>query len=129
MAQFKIYGRVEHLRARHQHISDVLHGAAVRALQLPHDKRFHRFVPLEPWQLVAPKDRSENYLIIEAIMFTGRSVTVRKALVRAVMDDFALHLGLASADVEVTLIESPRENWGIRGQHGDEMTLPYKVEL
>src|SRR5262245_21521049 len=112
MAQFKIYGRIEHLRARHQHISDVLHGAAVRTLQLPQDKRFHRFVPLEAWQLVAPKDRSENYLIVEAIMFTGRSVTVRKALVRAIMDDFAQHLGLASADVEVTLIESPRENWG-----------------
>lgn len=129
MAQFKIYGRIEHLRARHQQISDVLHGAAVRALQLPQDKRFHRFIPLEAWQLVAPKDRSENYLIIEAIMFTGRSVRVRKALVRAIMDDLVEHLSLTAADVEVTLIESGRENWGIRGQHGDEMTLPYKVEL
>jgi phenylpyruvate tautomerase PptA (4-oxalocrotonate tautomerase family) len=129
MAQFKIYGRAEFLRAEHQRISDILHGAALRTLQLPPDKRFHRFIALESWQLVAPADRSERYLIIEAIMFTGRSLEARKALIRAVMDDLAQHLALNANDIEITLIESPRENWGIRGQHGDEMKLPYKVEV
>jgi phenylpyruvate tautomerase PptA (4-oxalocrotonate tautomerase family) len=129
MAQFKIYGRAEYLRAEHRRISDVLHGAALRTLQLPPDKRFHRFIPLESWQLVAPVDRSERYLIIEAVMFTGRSTAVRKALIRAVMDDLSQHLSLDPNDIEITLLESPRENWGIRGQHGDEMQLPYKVEV
>jgi len=129
MAQFKIYARGEFLRVEHQRISDVLHGAALRTLLLPPDKRFHRFIPLEPWQLIAPADRSERYLIIETILFSGRSTAVRKALIRAVIDDLSQHLGLDPNDIEITLIESPRENWGIRGQHGDEMQLSYKVEV
>lgn len=129
MAQFKIYGRVEVLREQHSRLSDVIHQAAVRTLQLPADKRFQRFLPLESWQLVAPTDRSERYLIIEVYLFTGRSLETRKALIRALMDDLARELALAPADIEVTLFESARENWGIRGQHGDELQLPYKVDV
>ena len=126
---FKIYGRTEHLRSAHRAIGDVLHRAAVRTLQLPEDKRFHRFIPLAAWQLVAPADRSERYLIIEVNMFSGRSVETRKALIRALMDDLSRELSLSTNDIEITLFESPRENWGIRGQHGDEMQLTYKVEI
>jgi len=129
MAQFKIYGRAELLRAQHARLSEVIHQAAVRTLQLPAGKRFHRFLPLEPWQLVAPTDRSAAYLIIEVHMFTGRSVQTRKALIRALMDDLSRELAIAPDDIEITLFESPRENWGIRGQHGDELQLSYKVEV
>jgi phenylpyruvate tautomerase PptA (4-oxalocrotonate tautomerase family) len=117
------------LRAEHVKIGEVVHQAALRTLQLPADKRFQRFIGLEAWQLVAPADRSERYLLLEVLMFSGRTVETKKALVRALMDDLARELGLAPADIEVTLVESPRENWGIRGQHGDELALPYKVTL
>jgi phenylpyruvate tautomerase PptA (4-oxalocrotonate tautomerase family) len=129
MAQFKIYGRTSFLLAAHAQIGEVVHQAAVRTLQLPTDKRFQRFIALDSWQLVAPPDRSERYLLLEVLMFTGRSLATRKALVRALMDDLSRALKLSPLDVEVTIIESPRVNWGIRGQHGDELTLPYKVDL
>ena len=129
MAQFKIFGRIEHLRTEHRAIGDVVHRAAVRTLQLPEDKRFHRFVGLEAWQLDAPSDRSERYLVIEALMFTGRTRETRKALVRALMDDLSRELGLAPVDIEVTIVESPRENWGIRGKAGDELVLSYEVNV
>jgi phenylpyruvate tautomerase PptA (4-oxalocrotonate tautomerase family) len=129
MAQIKIYGHAEFLRAEHARISELVHGAAQRTLQLPADKRFHRFLPLEPWQLVTPPDRSPRYLILEVILFTGRSLAVRKALIRALMDELSKGLAVSANDIEVTLLESPRENWGIRGQHGDEMVLNYKVEV
>jgi phenylpyruvate tautomerase PptA (4-oxalocrotonate tautomerase family) len=129
MAHFKIYGHAEHLRKNHAHISQLLHAAAVRTLKLPSDKQFHRFLPLESWQFVAPKDRSERYTIIEVVMFSGRTREVRKALLRAVMDDLAQGLDLDPTDIEITIFESPRENWGIRGQHGDELMLNYKVEI
>lgn len=127
MAHFLVYGRAEFLRAEHLRLSDVIHDAAVRTLELPGDKRFHRFIPLEPWQLVAPADRSERYLIVEVHMFSGRSAATKKALVRALMDDLARACALPAADVEVVLFEAPRENWGIRGQHGDELMLSYPV--
>lgn len=129
MAQFKIYGQQSFLRAAHAQVSEIVHGAAVRSLQLPQDKRFHRFIALEPWQLVAPADRSERYLIIEVIMFSGRSTETKKGLLRALMDDLTRELGLQPNDVEVTILESPREHWGIRGHTGDELALSYKVEL
>jgi phenylpyruvate tautomerase PptA (4-oxalocrotonate tautomerase family) len=129
MAQFKIYGRLDYLRAAHHTISDGIQRAAVRALKLPEDKRFQRFIGLEAWQLVAPEDRSERYLIVEVLMFTGRTLETRKALVRALLDELTATLQLHVNDVEVTIIESARENWGIRGQHGDELALNYKVEV
>ncbi|MET0339857.1 MAG: tautomerase family protein [Polyangiales bacterium] len=129
MAQFKIYGRIDYLRQVHRQLGDLVHAAAVRTLKLPDDKRFHRFIGLEDWQLVAPADRSERYLILEVVLFTGRTLAARKALVAALMADLCSGLSLSPNDVEVTLIESPRENWGIRGTHGDELPLPYKVEV
>ena len=129
MAHFKIYGRTAFLRAAHVQIGDVIHAAAVRTLRLPPEKRFQRFLGLESWQLVAPPDRSEHYLLVEVLMFSGRSSATKKGLVRALMDDLARELDLMPTDVEITIIESPRENWGIRGQHGDELELPYRVEL
>jgi phenylpyruvate tautomerase PptA (4-oxalocrotonate tautomerase family) len=128
MAQILIYGRREFLESAHRELSDVVHAAAVRTLGLPADKRFQRFLPLEPWQLVAPADRSERYLILEVQLFSGRTVATKKAFVRALMDDLCQHCSLAVNDVEVVLFESPREHWGIRGQHGDELALNYKVE-
>lgn len=129
MAQFKIYGQESFLRTAHAQVSEIVHGAAVRSLQLPQDKRFHRFIALEPWQLVAPADRSERYLIIEVIMFSGRSTEVKKELLRALMGDLTRELGLHPNDVEVTILESPREHWGIRGHTGDDLALSYKVEI
>ncbi|MDF2712399.1 MAG: tautomerase family protein, partial [Nonomuraea muscovyensis] len=32
-------------------------------------------------------------------------------------------------DVEITIIEMPRTNWGIRGVPADELSLPYNVEV
>jgi hypothetical protein len=127
MAHFIVYGRHAWLREASTVLSDTLHAAAQRTLGLPADKRFHRFVPLEAWQMVAPADRSERYLIIEVHMFAGRTPATRKGLVRAVIDDLGAALSLAPVDVEITIFESARENWGIRGQHGDEMKLPYEV--
>jgi hypothetical protein len=31
--------------------------------------------------------------------------------------------------IEITLFETPRENWGIRGLPGDELSLNYKVQV
>jgi phenylpyruvate tautomerase PptA (4-oxalocrotonate tautomerase family) len=129
MAHFKIYGHTSFLLSAHTKIGDVVHQAAVRTLQLPADKRFQRFIGLDGWQLVAPKPRSDQYLLVEVLMFSGRTLETRKALVRALMDDLTRELDLHPVDVEVTIIESPRENWGIRGQHGDELALNYKVDV
>lgn len=37
-------------------------------------------------------------------------------------------LGISPQDVEITIHESPKENWGIRGKLGHELVLNYQVE-
>jgi phenylpyruvate tautomerase PptA (4-oxalocrotonate tautomerase family) len=129
VAQLKIYAAHALLREHADTLSDALQRAAVQALGLPEEKRFHRFLPLEPWQTRTPPDRSERYLIIEVMMFTGRSVDSRKAYIRTLITEVTEALHLDPADVEITLLESPRENWGIRGVTADELQLNYKVEV
>ncbi|MFV2143235.1 MULTISPECIES: tautomerase family protein [Isoptericola] len=127
MAQVKIYGNRSVWGERRAQVSDAVHAALVGAWQLPEGKRFHRFLLLDDGDLVAP--RSEAYLVIEILCFTGRTAAAKRALVRAMYDDVAPALGLAEDDLEVVVVESPRENWGIRGRSADELELDYRVDV
>ena len=62
-------------------------------------------------------------------MFEGRSVEAKKRLIRLLFERFTADLGYDVNDLEINLIETPRENWGVRGRTGDELELPYKVEV
>jgi phenylpyruvate tautomerase PptA (4-oxalocrotonate tautomerase family) len=128
MAQFVIYGHAAALRPRIQPLSDAIHEAAVAALQLPADKRFQRFVPLEPDCFITPPDRSQDYTIVEVSMFEGRSPMAKRRLITELYRTTSA-MGLDTNDVEITITETPRANWGIRGVPGDELELPYQVEV
>jgi phenylpyruvate tautomerase PptA (4-oxalocrotonate tautomerase family) len=101
----------------------------VQALAYPLDKRFHRFISLEPSQFIFPDDRSTNYTIIEISMFEGRSFETKKLLIRLLYQYIEQEVGIAPQDVEVTIFETPKHCWGIRGQCADELTLNYKVDV
>ncbi|WP_171250042.1 tautomerase family protein, partial [Acinetobacter baumannii] len=36
---------------------------------------------------------------------------------------------IASQDIEITIFETPKENWGIRGKNADELLLNYQVNI
>jgi hypothetical protein len=130
MAQFKVYGFADVLRQRRAAVSDAIHASAVAVLGLPEDKRFHRFFLLEPDDFVVPSGRSQDYTILEVVLFEGRTVETKKAFVRDLFVRFDRELGIAPTDLEITLLESPRHNWGIRGLPGDELTdLTYSVDV
>ena len=128
MAQLVVYGHAAALRPRIAELSDALHAAAVETLRLPSEKRFHRFVPLDPDCFIAPPDRGPDYTIVEVSMFEGRTTETKKAYLRAIFARLG-ELGIAPNDVEVTITETPRSNWGIRGVPGDELALSYRVEM
>ena len=128
MAQVKVYGIVEHLEPRKQRLSEVIHACLVEALDLLVDKRFHRFFPMDSSNFLFPADRSGRYTIIEISMFEGRSVERKKRLIRLLFERLDRECSLRPQDVEITLLESPRSHWGIRGVPGDELGLSYQVE-
>ena len=128
MAQIKIYGDADHLNGLKRQLSDTLHSCVVDTLELPAEKRFHRFILLPKSDFIYPDDRSEKYTIIEIDMFEGRAKETKKSLVRSIFERFDRELKIRPQDVEVTIHESPKENWGIRGLPADELKLNYKIE-
>lgn len=128
MAQFKVYGHERFLRESAERISGAIHRASVAALGLPEEKRFHRLLPLEPWQFIAPADRSERYFIIEVMMFEGRPESTVKAFYQQLLENLHADCGMTAQDIELVITESPRKNWLIRGLPADELELNYRVD-
>ncbi|MCG8356776.1 MAG: tautomerase family protein [Kiloniellales bacterium] len=129
MAQVKVYGEKAHLRSVRAALSDLIHAVNRDVLGLPADKRFHRFIALETEDFLHPADRGPAYTVIEISMFEGRDPATKKALLKRLMKDISEGLGIAPIDIEITIFETPKANWGIRGQTGDELALTYKVEV
>lgn len=129
MAQVKIYGLHDHLNRHRDAISDAIHVSAMAAFGLPNEKRFHRFCGLDAADFIYPGDRSRHYTIIEVSMFEGRAVETKKAFIRQVFAELATRCAIEPRDVEITITETPRHNWGIRGVPADELTLGYTVEV
>ena len=129
MSQIKIYGLKENLDPIKAKLSDVIHSCVVDALDFPEDKRFHRFFPLDPSDFYYPSGRTTKYTIIEISMFEGRSVEAKKHLIRLLFERVHQRLNILPQDLEITITETPKHNWGFRGTPGDEIELNYKVEV
>jgi phenylpyruvate tautomerase PptA (4-oxalocrotonate tautomerase family) len=129
MAQIKIYGLAAQLNPIKRELSDVIHSCVMDALAFPEGKRAHRFFPLDESDFFYPTGRTERYTIIEISLFEGRAVDSKKRLIRLLFERAEAALGIAPSDLEITLTETPRHNWGFRGLPGDEIGLDYKVEV
>src|SRR5262245_25424950 len=129
MSQVKIFGLREQLDPIKRQLSDVIHSCVVEALQYPADKRAHRFFPLDRSDFFYPAGRTDRYTIIEFSMFEGRSVEAKKRLIRCLFERVPKECGIAPQDLEMTIFETPKHNWGFRGLPGDEHKLDYKVEV
>jgi phenylpyruvate tautomerase PptA (4-oxalocrotonate tautomerase family) len=125
MAQVKIYMLRNTLEPIKAQLSSIVHSCLCEALGLPLEKKFQRFFPLEPENFIHP--RSDQYVILEIILFAGRSIEAKKKLTALLFERFQRGLGISSHDLEIVLLESARHNWGIRGSPGDELSLEYKV--
>ena len=129
MSQIKIYGLKENLNPIKAELSDVIHSCVVDALHFPQDKRAHRFFPLDPSDFYYPSGRTTKYTIIEISMFEGRSVETKKNLIHLLFERVHQQLNILPQDLEITITETPKHNWGFRGMPGDEIELNYKVEV
>ncbi len=129
MAQVKIYGLKSSLSPKRELLSKAIHDSLKEAFELPENKLFHRYFLLEKEDFKYPNDRTENYTIIELSIFEGRSVETKKMLINTLFKNIKSHTGFEEKDVEITIFETPKHNWGIRGVPGDELNLNYKIEI
>ncbi|MGB3767503.1 MAG: tautomerase family protein [Phormidesmis sp.] len=129
MVQVKVTGLATKLNPIKSQLSDIIHSCLQEAIGTPENKRFQRFFCLQPEDFYYPADRSEQYTIIEIVMFEGRSIAVKKKLTELLFKRIHQQLEIAFDDVEIAMFELPKHNWGIRGVPGDELALSYKVDL
>ena len=129
MAQVTIYGlrgSLEHGRAA---LSEAIHSSVMQAFDYPAEKKFHRFIALDKADFIYPPDRSDRYIMVEFSIFEGRSIEAKKLLIRLFYQRVPQLTGISPQDLEITIFETPRHAWGIRGLPGDEIGLNYKVEV
>ncbi len=129
MAQVVVYGNRSSLDVHREALSRAIHGAIVSALSYPPEKRFQRFVALDPADFIYPDDRGPDYTIIEISMFEGRTEAARRDLIAQVFARVEAEAGIAPHSVEITITETPKANWGIRGVNGADLSLGYAVEV
>ena len=129
MGQIKIYGIREYLNPIKAELSDIIHSCVVDALSYPANKRAHRFFHLDASDFYYPEGRTDRYTIIEISMFEGRSVEAKKRLIGLLFERIGRGFDLSPQDIEITIFETPKHNWGIRGVPGDEIGLGYRVDV
>lgn len=95
-------------------IADAVHAALVASIGIPPDDRFqvvsHQFddVIYDPGYLGI--SRSDDLVMIQVHLSTGRSVAQKKALFGTIAKNLG-GVGIRPEDVLVTLVEIARENW------------------
>ena len=129
LPQVKVYASRETIDAFRETISQAIQEALVEVLGVPPGKPFQHFIALDPGNSIHPLDRSDHYMLIEISMFSGRSRATKKHLIQTLYTNLTGRLPAGPADIEIILIESPPENWGIRGQPGDEIKLSYRIDV
>ncbi|MBN1760470.1 MAG: tautomerase family protein [Chitinispirillaceae bacterium] len=125
----RIYGLASRLNPVKQELSDVINRCMVQALSFPDNKRAHRFFPMQPEDFFYPEGRTDAYTVIEISLMAGRSTEAKKKLLHLLFSSIEKEIGIASADIEITINESAPENWGFRGITGDEATLSYRIDV
>jgi phenylpyruvate tautomerase PptA (4-oxalocrotonate tautomerase family) len=129
MGQIKVFGLASELNKNKDKMSEVIHSCIVDGLKYPKDKKFQRYFPMDAEDFYFPAGRTEKYTIIEVSMFEGRSVETKKEFIKLMYLRFREQLDIEENDLEITIFETPKFNWGIRGLPGDELTLNYKVNV
>ena len=125
MSQIKVYAHRKTIDQFRDQLSQAIHQALVESLSYPAEKKFQ----LEQDDFIYPDDRSDSYIIIEISMFEGRSIETKKRFVQAIFANIQQQCGISAQDIEITIFETPKCNWGIRGKNADELGLNYQVNI
>lgn len=103
--------------------------AVMEALEYPAEKKFQQFVGLTEEDFVHPSDRGPDYTIIEIATFEGRSDQAKRQLIAQLFARIKAEVGTDPHSVEITIMETPKANSGIRGMNAAGLSLGYRVDV
>ena len=96
--------------------SNAIHEALVATANVPADDRFHIIDEVSHEKLIghptyAGCDRSEGLMIVEITLNAGRTVEIKRALYKDIVDRLQRELDVRPDDVLINLVEVTKENW------------------
>ena len=114
---------------KQQHLIEATHTAMVEALKIPQHDKLIRFIEHRSEHFVSPPGTSENFVLVEISLFSGRSLDAKRKLYQGIVKRFG-ELGIEPKDIKIVLYEVPMEDWGIRGGvPASEVELGFKVNV
>lgn len=109
---------------------DGVHSALVQTLKIPELDRKQRLYELDADNFEAYPDKTDNFTVIEIVMFRGRSFEAKKQLYRAIVNNLAENPGISGDDILIVVQEPPLENWGIRGgKPASEVDIGFRIDV
>jgi len=112
-----------------QAVIAAIHSALREALKIPEADRTLRLIEHSASHFAVPPGRGEKFTLVEVTMFSGRSMSAKRALYQAVVRNLAA-VGVPPLDIKTTVIETPPENWGLRGgTPASELDLGFKIDV
>ena len=111
--------RIELLHGRtveqRQRIGDAIHRALVETIGVPERDRFQLITEHSASELVYDREylnikRTDNIVIIQITLSTGRTAAQKRALFRRIAENLAA-LDVRREDVWINLVEVAKENW------------------
>src|ERR1700704_841367 len=105
-------------------VIEAVQSALREALKIPEGDRTLRLIEHPASHFAVPPGRGERFTLVEVTMFSGRSMGAKRALYQAIVRN------LAALDIKITLIETPADNWGLRGgMAASEIDLGFKIDV
>jgi 4-oxalocrotonate tautomerase len=107
-----VHGRTVEQRQR---IGDAVHRALVETLGVPERDRFQLITEHGVSELIYDREylsikRTDDIVIIQITLSTGRTAAQKRALFRRIADNLAA-LDVRREDVWINLVEVAKENW------------------
>jgi phenylpyruvate tautomerase PptA (4-oxalocrotonate tautomerase family) len=97
-------------------VGDVVYDAMISALNAPKNDRFQIITEHPSGGLVVDPtylgiQRTDNAIVIQVTLNDGRTVDMKRAFYKAVVEGLHERLGHRREDVVISLVEVKKENW------------------
>jgi phenylpyruvate tautomerase PptA (4-oxalocrotonate tautomerase family) len=97
-------------------VGNAVHQALVETIGVPEKDRFQVITDHWPDEFVYDPEylgirRSEDLVIIQATISSGRTLEMKRALFRRIAEKLGDAVGLRPEDVWINLVEVAKENW------------------
>ena len=110
-------------------IISLIHKSMMDSLKIPENDKNFRIIEYKKENFITPKNKSENYILIEISMFRGRTLDAKRLLYKYIVENLK-KIGFNPSDIFIVLHEEDMDNWGIRGGYpASEVNLGFKVDV